>query len=195
MHPTPELQTPIVEVAEAAGRGDEAAWAQLHARLTPVLRKVVVPYRLGEIDAGDVIQITWTKCVGHLPRLRIAAALPAWLGTTCRHEAIKCLQRRARCVPVDYQDQATMTPLTTAETPTTRDPLTVLLHDETDTLLSAMLRELGPRDRHLLWALIDDLSYREIAEQLCMPVGSIGPTRQRIIAKLRQRVPHLNRAA
>ncbi|HET9649809.1 MAG TPA: sigma-70 family RNA polymerase sigma factor [Microlunatus sp.] len=191
----PESGTPIVVLVEAARVGDEAAWSHLHARLTPVLHKVVAPYRLGETDAGDVIQMTWTKCVEHLPRLRISAALPGWLTTTCRNEAIQCLRRRARCVPVDYQDQVAFTPVTTAEPPIAGDPLTVLLQSETDILLSKILEELGPRDRHLMWALVDDLSYREIAEQFCMPVGSIGPTRQRIIAKLRRRVPNLDRAA
>jgi DNA-directed RNA polymerase specialized sigma24 family protein len=44
------------------------------------------------------------------------------------------------------------------------------------------------RCRRLLGLLMgdDDLPYKEIAEQLNMPIGSIGPTRGRCLEHLRQ---------
>ena len=54
--------------------------------------------------------------------------------------------------------------------------------------LDRALERLPERQRTLLRALADDEepSYVEIAERLAMPVGSIGPTRTRILARLRE---------
>jgi DNA-directed RNA polymerase specialized sigma24 family protein len=49
-------------------------------------------------------------------------------------------------------------------------------------------QRLAPHCRRLLGLLMgdDDLPYKEIAEQLSMPIGSIGPTRGRCLEHLRQ---------
>jgi DNA-directed RNA polymerase specialized sigma24 family protein len=53
--------------------------------------------------------------------------------------------------------------------------------------LLAALAELPDRQRVLLLLLLEDppLSYDEISARLDMPVGSIGPTRARCLAKVR----------
>ena len=49
------------------------------------------------------------------------------------------------------------------------------------------LAELPERQRALLLLLIEDppLSYEEISRRLGLPVGSIGPTRARALARIR----------
>ena len=51
----------------------------------------------------------------------------------------------------------------------------------------AMRRRLSVREQHLMRLLSDvqEHSYTEIARALDVPIGSIGPTRARCIAKLR----------
>jgi len=46
---------------------------------------------------------------------------------------------------------------------------------------------LGDRDRQLLALLVADppVAYAEISRRLHIPIGSIGPTRARVLAKLR----------
>jgi DNA-directed RNA polymerase specialized sigma24 family protein len=41
----------------------------------------------------------------------------------------------------------------------------------------------------------DDLPYKDIAEQLNMPIGSIGPTRGRCLEQLRQALEEMELAA
>jgi hypothetical protein len=49
--------------------------------------------------------------------------------------------------------------------------------------------ELEPRDQQLLALLLHDppTSYAEVGAQLGMPIGAIGPTRARCLARLRKR--------
>jgi DNA-directed RNA polymerase specialized sigma24 family protein len=51
----------------------------------------------------------------------------------------------------------------------------------------AAVRHLPPQWQSLLWLLVSDppLSYREIADRLGVPIGSIGPTRGRCLERLR----------
>jgi RNA polymerase sigma factor (sigma-70 family) len=187
----------LVALVEAAREGDEEAWLQLHARLTPMLRRVAARHGLCEADVADVVQSTWSKCFENLARLRDPAALPGWLSTTCRREAVGTLRAHARCVPVDCHDgREWLAPLPAADTTPAGDPLAAVVDAETHALLRALLDELGQRERDLMTALIeDDVPYRLISARLDMPVGSIGPTRQRAIARLRRRARVLDIAA
>jgi DNA-directed RNA polymerase specialized sigma24 family protein len=66
------------------------------------------------------------------------------------------------------------------------DPDDGLLRAETAAAVRRGLAELSPTQRRLLELLASepDLSYREIGGLLNMPVGSIGPTRARGLARL-----------
>ena len=69
------------------------------------------------------------------------------------------------------------------------DPLdAALLREEQERAIRMAAERLSPRCQRLLGLLMgdDDLPYKEIAEQLSMPIGSIGPTRGRCLEHLRQ---------
>jgi len=53
--------------------------------------------------------------------------------------------------------------------------------------LRAAIARLSGRQRELLTLLVDrpDLSYEEVSQTIGMPVGSIGPTRERAFERLR----------
>ena len=68
------------------------------------------------------------------------------------------------------------------------DPLDAgLLRDEQVRAVRIAAERLPPRCQRLLGLLIgdDDLPYKQIAEQLNLPIGSIGPTRGRCLEHLR----------
>ena len=54
-------------------------------------------------------------------------------------------------------------------------------------LLRSALADMSERCRTLLEAFLndDDANYRDVARRLGMPIGSIGPTRARCFAKLK----------
>jgi RNA polymerase sigma factor (sigma-70 family) len=61
-----------------------------------------------------------------------------------------------------------------------------VLAAERSTVLRQALGLLPDRDRELLReCLVEGRSYDEITQRLAMPVGSIGPTRQRALRRLR----------
>jgi RNA polymerase sigma-70 factor (ECF subfamily) len=67
-----------------------------------------------------------------------------------------------------------------------QEPLAQLIGNEDQDLLAAGLAGLGERHRQLACLFyLDGCSYREISEQLDMPLNSIGPTLNRIQQKLR----------
>ncbi len=174
---TTESAVQVGTLLEAAADGDERAWSELVAQFHGLLWATARACGLSEADAADVTQTTWMRLAEHLGRITQPAALPGWLVSTTRREAI-CVSKRARRPPpavllgsLDLDDHSAVELLMRAER-----------HKE----LRAAFRRLGERCRLLLAMLSADArySYDEISSQVDIPVGSIGPTRRRCLTKL-----------
>ncbi len=65
----------------------------------------------------------------------------------------------------------------------------ILLRSEAQAAVRRAVADLAPRRRSLLETMLDnpDISYEQLSALLDMPVGSIGPTRQRGLDELRRR--------
>jgi len=160
--------------------GDPAGLDDLVAVMTPVLWHVVRSYRLSESAAEDVIQSTWLALVRRRATIVDAVAIGGWLTTTARREAWRVAQGAGRALPVADEDLE-------PRVPTQRSAEdTAVQHDEEDRIWTAV-DGLPERCRRLLRivAFENRPDYRELASDLGMPVGSIGPTRGRCLAKLR----------
>ena len=173
---------PITELVARAVGGDQDAWNAIVDRYLPLVMSVVRSYRMTEKDGEDVSQTVWLRLVENLGRIRDPQALPAWIVRTTKNESLRVLRLRARAVPVDPVDGQTLDTLP--------DPGEIdleLLRCERAQALRDGLAELTEDQRELLLLLVADppLSYEAISRQLGMPVGSIGPTRARCLAKLR----------
>lgn len=115
----------------------------------------------------------------NISRLRDPAALPGWLRTTTRRECQAAVWGRRQDVPLD--DEAVVHP--------TEPPAdTRLLTEERRIVLREAISSLTEQDCRLLSLLFSDppTPYAEISELLGISVGSIGPTRQRILRRLRK---------
>lgn len=168
----------VEELVQRVRAGDRAAWIALTDRYTGLLWSIARAMRLGEEDAADAVQTTWLRLVERLDTLRDPQRLGGWLATTVRRECLAVLRRRARQVPTDSWDEVT----------DDADPLDgALLRRERDAALWRAFRSLDQPCQALLRVLMADPppSYREAAEALHTPVGSIGPRRQRCLGKLR----------
>ena len=172
---------PIPALVAAALDGDAASWNRLVERYTPVVLSVVRRFRLQGTDAEDVVQIVWLRLVEKLGAIREPEALPGWIVTTARRECLHVLKARRVVSPTDLNEQAP--PDGIGDTALDSD----LLEAERHQALLAALAELPDRQRNLLLLLLEDPppSYDEISERLDMPVGSIGPTRARALARIR----------
>jgi RNA polymerase sigma factor (sigma-70 family) len=177
----------LSDLTRAAAAGSEEAWTDLVTRLDSVLHGVARRYRLGAADVDDVVQTAWLRALDHVERLNDPGAIAGWLVTTTRREAMRTLQRAVREVLTD--DTAAM------DKPDVAGPETAALARERRVALGGAVRRLPERQRNLVSSLLcsPSATYEHVAVQLAMPMGSIGPTRDRALARLRED-PELERA-
>jgi RNA polymerase sigma factor (sigma-70 family) len=152
----------VGELLERARAGDRDGLRDLVRDLNPLLWHVARSQGLNTEDAADVVQTAWLELLRQLDGIRSPEAVKSWLVTTTRREA---WHRRNR-VRQDLPDG--------------------------ETALAAQVlwrhfERLSDRCRALLRVVsqVDRPDYDRIAEALGMPHGSIGPTRGRCLAKLR----------
>jgi RNA polymerase sigma factor (sigma-70 family) len=165
----------------AAGRGDQTAWDAIVREFSGLLWSIARGFRLDPVDASDVVQMTWLRLVENLDRIAEPEALPGWLATTVRRECLQLIRRTSR---VRVTQQAEPLDMPDSEPPVDH---TILL-DERDAALWRKVAELGEACQRLLRVLmaVPPPSYPAAAAALDMPVGSIGPTRQRCLRRLRE---------
>ena len=134
-----------------------------------------------ESDAADVAQTTWLRLLEHIDRIEYPARVGSWLAATARHECLRSLAARKRVVlsqdDVEFDGAAVHEPAIDER----------LLAAERAQAVREALSRLPWRWQRLLEMLMADppVSYAEISDQLGLPVGSIGPTRGRCLARLR----------
>jgi len=178
----PATRDDVAALLSAAAAGDEAAWGMLTDRFSRLVWAVARSYRMSSEDSADAVQNTWLRLLENLDRIRRPEALPGWLTTTARHEALGVLRRRGREVLSRGDDIG----LDLAD-PVADDLDAALLEDERDAALWRCFRSLTSRCQQLLRVLMasDRPAYAEVAVELGMPIGSIGPTRMRCLTQLR----------
>lgn len=173
-------------------RGEGAAWEALVQRYQRLVYTIVLRVGFDEHAAADVFQTVFSRLVAHLPRIAEPQRLQAWIVTTAKREALLALRRSRRTVSMtradDADDKASECDIAD-DSPLPEEVLAEL--QQLDQLRHALDR-LEERCRELLLMLFrddgDKLPYEEVAQRLGMSVGSIGPTRSRCLAKLRQLV-------
>ena len=172
----------LAALVSAASHGDAQAWNAITDRFTNLLWSVARSYRLGHDDAADAVQNTWLRLLENLTKIEKPEALPGWLATTARREALGVLRRRGRDVLMRGDDMSFDVPDTKA-----RALDAALLEDERAVALWAGFDRLSDRCQQLLRVLmsVDRPAYTEVATAFDMPVGSIGPTRMRCLDRLR----------
>ncbi|BCJ56763.1 RNA polymerase sigma factor [Micromonospora endophytica] len=175
----------VAGLVSAAARGDESAWVELVRRYTPLVYAVIRSYDLGGADAADVNQTVWLRLVEHLDQVREPQALAAWLAVTTRRECYRMSRLGRRVQPVDPSD-ASLDAYHGTRADTT-PPDEDLLRAERRQALREGFAQLPQRCQQLLALLTADppLTYRETADRLGVPVGSIGPTQARCLRRLR----------
>jgi RNA polymerase sigma factor (sigma-70 family) len=188
--PEPELadaelaDNPVPGWVRAAAAGDSHAWEQLVDRYQSLLWSICRTYRLSAEDSADVVQLTWLRLLDNLERIRDPRRLAGWLATTCRRECLAVRRRSQSSVAVEDERMDRLL----GGGPPADEP--VLTADQFATLWEAF-RRLSEWCQRVLRALVINPedgppSYRLVASQLEVPVGSLGPTRARCLDQLRK---------
>jgi RNA polymerase sigma factor (sigma-70 family) len=171
--------TDTAQLATDAAAGNEQAWTDLVRRFNPMLRGIARTYRLNSADAEDAVQNTWLRAYCHLDQLRDPGAIGGWLTVTLRREAMRMLQRGVNEIVTDDPRDL--------DVPDWHGPDEAVLDRDRSAQLHGAVARLPGRQRQVMSSLmtVPPASYEEVSQRLAMPIGSIGPTRERAIARLR----------
>ncbi|MGI9063529.1 MAG: RNA polymerase sigma factor [Pseudonocardiaceae bacterium] len=177
----PATALEAAELLQRAGENDPVAWEEILRRYRSVVVATVRAFRLQEADTRDVVQMTWLRLAENTHRIRHPEQLGGWLATTARRECLHIL-RHAKRTP--FATEAVVDNLADPAV----GPEQRVIDTETAQMLRKLVAELPPRRRSLLGALFTDhpRPYAELAATVGIPVGSIGPTRNRALYQLRQ---------
>jgi len=167
-------------VRRAAG-GDRRAWERLVDRYARLIWSIAADFKLAESDAADVAQTTWLRLLEHIDRIEYPDRVGSWLAATARNECLRSLAARKRVV-LAHDDEVLTGVVASGPEVDER-----ILADERAQVVRDALSGLPRRWQRLLELLMADppVSYADISSELGLPVGSIGPTRGRCLARLR----------
>jgi RNA polymerase sigma factor (sigma-70 family) len=167
----------VLDLVTRAREGNQDAWDAIVDRYSPLIWSACRRFGMTGADADDVAAHVWLRLVERLDTIRQPAALPGWLASTTRNECLQVLRSRKRSTPVDV----TSLPDVRAESDDW------LLREERHIALRAAFRDVSERCRALLSRLFGETpaAYTQIAADLGIAVGSIGPARQRCLDALR----------
>lgn len=173
----------VIDLVACARGGDRRAWDALIERYAPLICSICRKYRLDRADADDVRQSVWLRLVDQLDKIREPAALPGWIATTTRRECWRLVRATHGPHAVVYALDGDNIPDKQAEAAEQE-----LLAAERHAALREAVTHLPPEGRQLIAMLTADppVPYLEISARLGIPVGSIGPTRSRCLARMRR---------
>ena len=171
----------VARLVRRAANGDKQAWERLVDQYARLIWSITREFKLVESDAADVVQTTWMRLIEHIDRLKHPDRVGSWLAATARNECLRILSARKRIVLAD-EDVA-------FDGPAKLEPEVdeVLLAEERAEIVREAMAHLPQRWQRLMQLLMADppVSYAEISDELGLPIGSIGPTRGRCLARLR----------
>jgi RNA polymerase sigma factor (sigma-70 family) len=171
----------------ACRRGDEAAWETLVERFQRLIYTIPRRAGLDEDAAADVFQTVFASLIERLDRIEQPDRIQAWLVTTAKRETWRAVAAR------NQSRNAAATDEEGEEDSLDRLPDESLLPDELLLELEkqhAVRTAVGSLDERcnrlltLLFYRAEPPAYADLAAQLGVSAGSIGPTRARCLQKL-----------
>lgn len=166
--------------------GDDAAWATFLRRYANLIHATIRRVGLDVDEAEDAFQSTSVAIFQQLPGLRSPDTLVPWIIGIAYRQGVNSIRRKTRRPPPVEFEETHPPALEGPDASLPDEDLQRLeLHQQIDECLQhlpdrchALLRELFYRE--------DPPDYSAVSDRLSMPIGSIGPTRARCLAKLRQ---------
>jgi RNA polymerase sigma factor (sigma-70 family) len=170
----------IARLVRSAAEGDRWAWERLVDQYSRLIWAITRDFKLAESDAADVAQVTWLRLLEHIDRIEHPDRVGSWLAATARNECLRSLAARKKVVLA--HDEVAIEGVAALEPEVDER----LLAAERAQSVREALSCLPVRWQQMLELLMADppTSYAEISDQLGLPVGSIGPTRRRCLARL-----------
>lgn len=162
-------------------QGDGRAWAELVDRYAGLVYAVARRQGLREDQCDDAAQRVFSALFKRIHAVEKPDSLGSWLAVTAKREAWRILRLERRELAGSEA---------VADEPSRDDGATVdaeLLRLERVHEIRQAIGQLGSRCRELIEALFmtpGTPDYAQISRRTSIPIGSIGPTRQRCLARL-----------
>ena len=179
------------QLVERCLAGNQEAWHQLIAKYAGLVHSVPVRHGLTPIEVDDVGQDVFLALAQNLHQIEDPERLPAWLITTAQRLSWRALHKQKREQTVEAKDLSEL-PLGSTESQLQRTPTStiadLLTNWERQETIQLGFEKLDERCRELLTLIFldpEEPSYAEISGRMQMAKGSIGPTRNRCLARLR----------
>ena len=178
----------VTVLIHRAAEGDPTAWNAIVDEFAGLLWSVVRGFRLNEAQSADAVQTTWLRLVEHIADLREPEHVAGWLKTTAHRVCLQVIRQGGREQLTDWEEDRGPVSGVRYEGPDEDGPEAAAMRQEQQVLVRRALTELPDRHRQLMELLVASppISYQDISARLGMPVGSIGPTRARILTRLRE---------
>jgi RNA polymerase sigma factor (sigma-70 family) len=162
--------------------GDSRALAELITIFQSLVKAAARRVLRCSTDVDDAVQDTWLNFVRFGDRIADPERVGAWLWTVALNSARRIQRRESRCIAADN-----VVDLADAMADEIPDPDHALQRCERVSLVHRAAAEMRETDQHVLSLMMDERAYdyRQISNISGRPIGSLGPTRDRIIRKLR----------
>jgi RNA polymerase sigma-70 factor (ECF subfamily) len=146
------------DLVRAINRGDSHAFASLYHRYRDWVLRLAWRFTGDEADALDVLQDTFTYLLEKFPGFRLTAKMTTFLYPVVKHTAIRRRSHRRRTVSADDVLEHMQAP----PRPAGREELAAVLAN----------LPLGQREV-VLMRFVDEMSLKEIAGALDIPLGTV----------------------
>jgi RNA polymerase sigma factor (sigma-70 family) len=168
----------VADLVHAAQAGDAAAFSALVGEFQALVRRVAFAVTRNPDDTSDAVQQTWLILLRKIGSIECADALPGWLSTTARREALRLVRERARHQPLD--ETILDHTADTSDGPERQAEMLDLVERVDRALLSL------PRQRRefLIDLVGHRVPYSEVADRFQFARGSLGPLRARYLRDL-----------
>ena len=178
--PRPDVEHLATLLVAAAG-GTPGAFERLLEVCRPTIERHARRSAWRSNDVDDIIQEVCILLFEHAATIREPRSLLSWLSIVTKRAASQLGRRGDRLVPAHLDDNRSGSASTEDQAMRAHERREV-----TDGVRSALAR-LDAADRRFLLLIEADhaSSYREVSRQLDRPIGSLGPTRQRLLRRLR----------
>lgn len=182
--------SPFAVLVEASLAGDAKAWQALVRKLERVVWKAVNMMTIDDDVRKDAFAATWLRLVERLGTIREPDKLPGWLTTTATNEVRQILRNRGRQqIPMDFSaPHDIFASLLASSGDADGEHDRELVRNEVRGTVRRAFNTLDEDCREILTVLVladPPTPYREASDLLHRPIGSLGPSRQRCLEKLR----------
>lgn len=162
--------------------GDDRALIELTAIFQSLVKAAARRVLHRSTDIDDAVQDTWLNFVRFGDRIADPTRVGAWLWTVALNSARRIQRRDSRCIVVDN-----VVDLADAMAVDVPDHDHALQRGERCAAVLRAAADMRETDRRVLTLMMDErgYDYRQISTISGRPIGSLGPTRERIIRKLR----------